>query len=106
MMGEGGRDMKMILAILSSEDAETATEAMLEAGFGVTAMATLGGFLRRQYVTLLIGTEEEKVDQALALIKANSRPHRARLPLSAGLGTQEIGAATIFVLDVEALHHY
>jgi uncharacterized protein YaaQ len=98
--------MKMILAIVSSEDAEKATEAMLKAGFGVTAMATVGGFLRRQYTTLLIGTEEEKVEEALGLIKANAKPHRGRLPLSAGLGTQEIGAATIFVLDVEALHQY
>jgi uncharacterized protein YaaQ len=98
--------MKMVLAIVSSEDAEKATEALLRADFGVTAMATVGGFLRRHYSTLLIGTEEDRVDEALELVKANSKPHRGRLPLSAGLGTQEIGAATIFVLGVEALHHY
>jgi len=98
--------MKMVLAIVSSGDAEKLTEELLKAGFGVTTMATVGGFLRRQYMTLLIGTEDEKVDQALALIKANTKPHRGRLPLSAGLGTQEIGAATVFVLDIEALYHY
>ena len=98
--------MKMVLAIVSSEDAEGLTEALLRADFGVTTMATVGGFLRRQYTTLLIGTEEGKVDKALESIKANTSPHRGRLPLSAGLGTQEIGAATVFVLNVEALHHY
>jgi len=98
--------MKMVLAIVSSEDAEKLTEALLKADFGVTTMATVGGFLRRQYTTLLIGTEEGKVDEALGLIKANTSPHRGRLPLSAGLGTQEIGAATVFVLNVEALHQY
>lgn len=98
--------MKMVLAIVSSEDAERLAEALLKADFGVTTVATVGGFLRRQYTTLLIGTEEDKVDEALELIKANTKPHRGRLPLSAGLGTQEIGAATVFVLNVEALHHY
>ena len=98
--------MKMVLAIVSSGDAERLTESLLRADFGVTTMATVGGFLRRQYVTMLIGTEEDKVDEALELIKANTRPHRGRLPLSAGLGTQEIGAATVFVLDVKEVHHY
>jgi len=98
--------MKMILAIVSSEDAEKLTEALLRADFGVTTMATIGGFLRRQYTTLLIGTEEEKVDEALELIKTNARPHKGRPPLSAGLGTRQIGAATVFVLNMEALHHY
>ena len=98
--------MKMILAIVSSEDTEKATEALLRASFGVTAMATVGGFLRRHYTTLLIGTDEDRVDEALELIKANAKPRRGRLPLSAGLGTQEIGAATVFVLGVDALHQY
>lgn len=98
--------MKMVLAIVSSEDSERLAEALLKAEFGVTTMATVGGFLRRQYATLLIGTEEEKVDEALELIRANTKPHKGRFPLSAGLGTQEIGAATVFVLNVEALHQY
>lgn len=98
--------MKMILAIINSEDAEKLTEALLRADFGVTAMATIGGFLRRQYTTLLIGAEEDKVDKALELIKANTKPHKGRLPLSAGLGTQEIGAATVFVLNVSETHRY
>ena len=98
--------MKMVLAIVSSGDAEKLTEKLLTAKFGVTTMATTGAFLRRQYVTLLIGTEDDKVDEALQLIKANTKPHRGRLPLSAGLGTKEIGAATVFVLGVEGLYHY
>ena len=98
--------MKMVLAIVNSGDSEKLTESLLKADFGVTTMATMGGFLRRQYVTLLIGMEDEKVDEALQVIKANTRIHRGRLPLSAGLGTKEIGAATVFVLDVETLYQY
>ncbi|MEA3346077.1 MAG: cyclic-di-AMP receptor [Chloroflexota bacterium] len=98
--------MKMILAIVSSEDADGLTEALLKADFGLTTLATVGGFLRRQYATLLIGTKEERVDEALELIKANTKPHKGRLPLSAGPGNQEIGAATVFVLNMGEMYRY
>lgn len=102
----GGDEMKLILAIVSFEDAEGLTEALLQASFKVTTLATTGGLLRRQFTTLLVGTEEDRVDVAMELIQANTRPHRARLPRLAGPGTREIGAATVFVLNIEALHKY
>lgn len=98
--------MKLILAIVNFEDAEGLTEALLQADFRATTLATMGGFLRRQYTTLLVGTEEDRVDAAMELIQANTRPHRARFPRLTGLGAQEIGAATVFVLDIEASHQY
>ena len=98
--------MKLILAIVSSEDTEGLTGALLQADFRVTTLAAVGGFLRRQYTTLLVGAEEDKIDAAMELIKANTRRHRARLPRLASLGTREIGAATVFVLNIEALHRY
>jgi len=98
--------MKMILAIVSSEDVEGLTEALLQAGFGVTILSVMGGFLRRAYATLLIGTRKDKVDLAMEVIKGNTTRHEARFPLFAGRGTLEIGAATVFVLDLEASHRY
>jgi uncharacterized protein YaaQ len=96
----------MILVIISAEDVEGLTEALLQAGFGVTIMSVMGGFLRRTYATLLIGTRRDKVDLAMEVIKANTTRHWARLPLFAGRGTLEIGAATVFVLDLEASHQF
>jgi uncharacterized protein YaaQ len=98
--------VKLILAIVSSEDAAGLTEALLQADFRVTTMAAIGGFLRSRYMTPLVGTEEDRVNAAMQLIKANTRPHRARDPLLTGPGTREIGAATVFVINVEALHRY
>ena len=37
--------------------------------FSVTRLATTGGFLKKGNVTLMIGTEAEKVDDAIHLIK-------------------------------------
>ena len=105
-MREGGGEVKMMLAIVSLGDVERLTEALLQADYGVTIMAAMGGFLRRQYVTLLIATEDEKVDTAMEVIEANTERHRARLPLFAGPGIREIGAATVFVLNLEAACKY
>jgi uncharacterized protein YaaQ len=99
--GEG-----MILAIVSSEDVEGLTEAVPQAGFRVTFLSVMGGFLRRAYATLLIGTVQDKVDVAMELIKDNAVRYEARLPLFTGRRALEIGAATVFVLDLEASRRY
>jgi len=98
--------MRMILAIVSSEDVEGLTEALLQAGFRLTILSVMGGFLRRAYATLLIGTLQDKVDVAMKLIKDNTTRHKARFPLFTGRGALEIGAATVFVLNLEASYRY
>ena len=63
--------MKMITAIVNKKDVNEVGVALSEAGFEFTRMATAGGFLRAGNVTLLIGTEDEKVDDVLAIIRKN-----------------------------------
>ena len=55
--------MKLILAIMSNDDAPTASSALTKEGYSVTRLATTGGFLRAGNTTLLIGCENEKVDK-------------------------------------------
>jgi uncharacterized protein YaaQ len=82
--------MKMLIVVLRDEDAEEVLEALIENSFGVTRIATTGGFFRRGNTTLIIGTEEQRVDEALGVIKENAKapddPTHRR--------------ATAFVLDV------
>lgn len=84
---EGASSMNLVLSIVSSEDADLVTRALLTAGYRVTRMNTAGGFLRRGNVTLLVGVEDAGVDDVLRVIQANSRSQ----PDGAG--------ATTFVLD-------
>ncbi len=44
-------------------------QGLVAAQFHVTRFASTGGFLRRGNVTLLIGTDDAKVDEALVIIK-------------------------------------
>jgi len=82
--------MKMIVAIISDLDNEPVSHALVQADYRVTRIASTGGFLRRGYSTLMIGVEDEKVDDAIEVIRANTT-----LPDEPGMKR-----ATLFVLNV------
>jgi uncharacterized protein YaaQ len=65
--------VKLIIAILNDEDAETSIQNLVEAEFRVTRVASTGGFLRRGSTTMFIGTEEERVEEAIERIREASR---------------------------------
>lgn len=83
--------MKMLIVVLKDEDAEGVLKALIDESFGVTRIASTGGFFRRGNTTLIIGTEDEQVDRALEVISENTTlsddPIQRR--------------ATVFVLEVE-----
>jgi uncharacterized protein YaaQ len=83
--------MKLIIAILRDEDNDPVSHALTSAEFRVTYIASTGGFLRRGNTTLLIGTEDDRVEAALDLIRKNCLP------------PHEPGAkrGTIFVVKVD-----
>ena len=103
--------MKLILAIVNDEDANKVLSELNRAGFSVTKLATTGGFLRSGNVTMIIGTEEEKVDEAIKIIsdKSHRRKQIAASPMPIGAASSytpypieiEVGGATVFVMDVE-----
>lgn len=99
--------MKMILAIINADDAAKATAALIEHGHRVTRVATEGGWLRRQNSTLLLGVDDDKVDDVVSVLKASTQK-RTRVGASgtnsdAAPFSVESGGATVFVLAVENL---
>jgi uncharacterized protein YaaQ len=82
--------MKLIVAILRDEDTENVSHALIDCEFRVTQIASTGGFLRRGSTTLMIGVEDEKVEQAIQLIRKNCSP----------TDTGGKKRATLFVLNV------
>ena len=92
--------MDLMLALIQSDDADPVTEELLEAGYRVTRINTAGAFLRRGNVTLLIGVEDDKVDDVIAHIKSACRSRKTASPLGKGMPTY---SATIFVLEASRL---
>ena len=103
--------MKLITAIVSKEDARTVNKALVAAGFTVTQLATQGGFLLSHNVTMLIGTEDARVNECLALFEKHSRQRKEIVPSGAGYSGIDavpamplevtVGGATVFVTNVE-----
>lgn len=107
--------MKMIYAIVKSDDGDAVTDLLLQEKFSVTKLMTTGGFLRKGNTTLLIVTEEELVQTVIDIIKKECGKRKQvvyTMPLpydprcAMGLNTAipinvDVGGATIFVQDVE-----
>ena len=100
--------MKMIIAILNSDDASTVMHNLMKEGYQITKLSTTGGFLRAGNVTVLIGVEDDK--HCLEIIGKYSKSRKQLIPSSAEAGISfypsmpvevVVGGATIFVLDVE-----
>lgn len=82
--------MKMMIIILDDYDAESTLHMLIEKDFRVTRVASTGGFLRRGNTTLLMGTDDHRIDEAIEIIRQTSSE------------TKDPGQArpTIFVLNV------
>ena len=102
--------MKLILAILSNDDASDVSSALTKENYYVTRLATTGGFLRAGNTTIIVGTEDERVQQCIDIIGEQSKRRTEIVPSTASYDVGryssfpvevEIGGATIFVLDVE-----
>ncbi len=106
--------MKMVMAIVQAEDVPNVTNALVDAGHRVTRIATTGGLLRRENVTLLLGVEDERVDEVLRTLQQSGRHRKTSVNIpSEPPGGQvaqtinvEVGGATIFVLDIERFERY
>ena len=95
--GKGRLLKKLIIAVVQNEDADAVVDALLEAEYRATRLASTGGFLRRGNTTLMIGADEDQVDAVLDLIRRHARSGAAPAESDA----LQPAAATVFVLDLE-----
>lgn len=91
--------MKMIMAIVAKEDTGAVTQALTKAEYYITRLSTTGGFLRSGNTTLLIGTDDEKVEACIRIIGENAKNHVGKVPDKPGEKVQA-GGATIFVMNI------
>jgi uncharacterized protein YaaQ len=102
--------VKLVVAIVSPEDAGPLVDALHE--FRATRLHSSGGFLKQSNATVILGVEDEAVEEVLGIIResCHSRtqlvnpmppilePGEFFLPYPLEV---EVGGATVFVLPVE-----
>lgn len=106
--------MKLIIAIVQDEDASRLLSVLMQQGFGVTKLATTGGFLKAGNTTLLLGTDDSRTDEAIKAIESVCRSRKqistASSTMVGGMTHGEfasfpievtVGGATLFVLSVD-----
>lgn len=105
--------MKVILAIVSTDDEPTCTDALTRNQYSVTKFASTGGFLRTENATLLIGCEDDRVEKAIQIIGKSCSSREEVIQNMAGYNRNsnttcpvevQVGGATVFVLDVEQFY--
>jgi uncharacterized protein YaaQ len=102
--------MKLLMAVVNKDDAGGVSSALTRSGFTVTKLSTTGGFLTAGNTTFMIGTEDDKVDEAISIISVHSKK-RTQLAYTNDMYPAEtydaspteitVGGATVFVLGVE-----
>jgi uncharacterized protein YaaQ len=109
--------MKLVIAIVQDKDSNRLSNALVKEGFRATKLASTGGFLRAGNTTFMVGTEDERVQEALEVIKANCKIREQLVtPVSPMGGTTDsyipfpvevqVGGAAVFVLPVERFEHF
>lgn len=94
--------MKLIMTIVSDNDADEVIDALVTHGFYVTRLSSTGGFLRVGNTVLLSGVEDDQVDQMLEIIQARAQIH-VEPPTSHRLQETKVHRAIAFVLGMERL---
>lgn len=103
--------MKLIVAIVQDQDAISLIDDLTEKHHRVTKLASTGGFLKSGNTTLLIGVEEEEIDEVISIVDRNCKtreittsllnvtiPGETYIPYPLEV---KVGGATLFILDVE-----
>lgn len=103
--------MKLIFAIINNDDSHSVQSALTQNGFQTTKLASSGGFLMAGNTTFMICSEDERVDEALNVIKTHSHKRQQFVPnasssLNGGTYTSfpvevTVGGATVFVTNIE-----
>jgi uncharacterized protein YaaQ len=104
--------VKLVVAIVHSEDASALVSALLDKEFRATRLQSSGGFLKQSNATIILGVEEDDVDEVMEIVRANCtsrtqvvnpmppimEPGEFFMPYPLEV---EVGGATVFVLPVE-----
>ncbi len=104
--------MKLLFGIVQEPDADALADALVIGGFRFTRVPTAGGFLREGNTTFIIGVDEARIGDLLAIVRRNATTRmqivspmqtgqdsgEARLPFPVEV---QVGGATMFMFDLD-----
>ena len=93
--------MKLIIAIVQDEDSSKLLSKLMQIGLSATKLATTGGFLKAGNTTLLLGIDDERLNEAISVIESvcKSRKQISTAP-SALVGGMTHGEYSSFPMKI------
>lgn len=109
--------MKLLLAIIQDKDSNRLANEFIDADIRATKLSSTGGFLKAGNSTFIVGIDDDRVEEALDLIKrtCQARVQYVSTPVTLDVSLDgqvpypmevEVGGATVFVLPVEGFFQY
>jgi len=103
--------LKLVVAVLQDRDWPTLRDQLVEHNFRFTRLSSSGGFLRQGNTTLMLGVQDEQVDEVISLIRRVGKPREEYVVVPSAISDPEvsfpvkvtIGGGTIFVIDVDSM---
>ncbi len=108
--------MQLLMVVVQADDADVLTSRLVEQGLRVTRIDSVGSFLMRGNVTILLGLQDEQVEVALETIRATCRvrtTHISALPVAEVPGLSfvvtmpleaQVGGAVVFSIPVKRFY--
>ncbi len=102
--------MKLMLIIISNDDVQVVTRALLKEKYMFTKLSSTGGLLHSGNTTLLLGLDDNKINHVIEIISAVAKTRKQKVVpgepgefnLFSNFPTSvKISGATIFVLNVD-----
>jgi uncharacterized protein YaaQ len=104
--------VKLIVAVVHNEDARAMIDVLLKHEYRATWLHSSGGFLKQSNATILVGVDDAKVDDVVALVRENCHsrtqtvspippimePGEFFMPYPLEV---EVGGAVVFVLPID-----
>lgn len=102
--------VKLVTAIINKKDVKEVCKELTLSRYQFTKMASTGGFLSTGNITIIMGVEDDRLEDALAIIRNHSSQRVEKVaaissvelpsPMSYPLDVV-VGGATVFVTNVE-----
>ncbi|MCF6464346.1 cyclic-di-AMP receptor [Clostridium sp. Cult2] len=89
--------MKLIIAIVQDDYSTKVIKSLMTKKYRTTKLSSTGGFLKSGNTTLLIGVDDEKVDDVVKTIEEECKDKKT----SRGKDHIAIGGVHIFILNME-----
>jgi uncharacterized protein YaaQ len=111
--GRSAPSQKLLLIVVSDEDADVLMQALVAAGHPATKVSSTGGFLRRGSATIISGIDAAEVGDVMGIVRQKCRartelvptqslPPMESVPVPEVLEVR-VGGAVVFVIPCERI---